>query len=357
MKVVHVVEAFSTGIFDFLVELTNNLPESELIIIHGKREETPEDFERSFPINTQFIHWQNASRELSLSKDFLALKELFTIFRALNNIGAIHLHSSKAGFLGRIVTRALGYQHKVIYTPHAVSFLRKDVTFLKNRLFVLLESLSARLSGVVVACSKSEAEEFTKVGIQALFVNNGMVSKKLPLPEAHESLIIATIGRISFQKNPALFNEIATYFLNRSNVKFVWIGEGELSHLLVAKNITISGWLEKEEVLRCVNNTDIYLSTSLWEGLPISVLQAMSAKKPVVLSNCIGNKDLVRGNGFLFDGKDNAIQLIDLLLNDAEQRHAFGKISEQLVQDNFSVEQMVAGYWQLYLTCQKIEGE
>jgi len=352
MKIVHIVEAFSTGIFDFIVDLSNNLPECEFIIIHGKRPETTADFECYFSDKTQFIHWKNITRELCLGKDFLALKELFAILSVIKGIDVIHLHSSKAGFLGRIVTRFLGYQDKVIYTAHGVSFLRQDVSFFKSRLFILLEQVGAKLSGKVVACSKSEAEEFAKVGIRAGFVNNG-VSKdkqnhKLTLQKA---ITIATVGRISLQKNPELFNEIATYFLPMKNVRFMWIGEGELSEILSAENISITGWLSKSEVLGFINTIDIYLSTSLWEGLPISVLQAMSAKKPVVLSQCTGNKDLVRDNGFLFNNRDEAIHALELLLADAEKRYQLGEKSAQLWQESFSIEQMVAGYWQYYQSC------
>lgn len=354
MKVIHVVEAFSTGIFDFLVDLTNNLPDCEYTIIYGKRTETPLNFKAFFPKNTQFIYWENASRELSLRKDYLALKELVTIFRSLGVVDIIHLHSSKAGFLGRIVARVAGYGNKVIYTPHGVSFLRKDVSYLKYRLFVFLEKIGAKLSGRVIACSLSEAKEFIKLGIQADFVNNAVsiIGFSLPPYNLHATVTIVTIGRISFQKNPALFNEIAEYFLEMPNIKFLWVGEGELSNLLVSKNITVTGWLEKTHVLEQIVNSDIYLSTSLWEGLPISVLQAMHVEKPLVLSNCTGNKDLVQENGYLFDDKKGAIQAIQKLLADTSARQILGEHSMKLVKQSFSIEQMIKGYSQCYLQCQ-----
>ena len=58
---------------------------------------------------------------------------------------------------------------------------------------------------------------------------------------------ICTVGRIGFQKNPKLFNEIAQEF---PDLQFTWIGDGELRNELTSKNINITGWLERKEVLK-----------------------------------------------------------------------------------------------------------
>ena len=68
-----------------------------------------------------------------------------------------------------------------------------------------------------------------------------------------------------------MFNEIAKNF---PNIQFTWIGDGELRSELTSKNITITGWLERKDVLKELNNNDIFILTSLWEGLPISLLEA-----------------------------------------------------------------------------------
>ena len=286
------------------------------------------------------------------------IKQLFLIFNNLHNVDVIHLHSSKAGFLGRVLSRALGYRNKVIHTPHGASFLRKDLSVFKYRLFVFLEQLANKLSANVIACSQSEAKEFRHLGIQAEFVNNGVATfydDNHSNHSNHSNLTIATIGRICSQKNPALFNEIALSFKESLNIKFIWIGDGELRHLLDAKNITVTGWLTKEEVMVQMNKANIYLSSALWEGLPISVLQAMSLAKPLVLSDCIGNKDLINRNGFLFTDINGAISSIDQLLKNPELRIELGARSKQLMQETFSIEQMVNGYWCWYQKCSKKE--
>lgn len=357
MKIIHIVESFAGGVFDFLVDLTQGMPNHEHIIIYAKREHTPENFKDLFPSNTQFILWSNATREISPKKDFLALKELITYLKNFKDADAIHLHSSKAGFLGRIASRVLGLQNSVLYTPHGVSFLRKDVSRLKHKIFVYLEKLGSWCGGNVIACSESEAEAFQIYNIDANYVNNGIQCNSFSNANKtinHKKIKIGTIGRITYQKNPKLFNDIAEHFINNDDIEFVWIGGGgELEADLKAPNIIKTGWLSRDEVDIELSNIDIYLSTSLWEGLPLSVLQAMCAEKPLVLSDCVGNKNLVKKdyNGHLFNGIDEAIKSLNSITQNRESIEHFGKHSQKLVQKEFSINQMVDGYKQLYKDC------
>lgn len=138
MKIVHVVECFAGGVFSFLSNLTNELDKEEYIVIYGiNRDNTPSDFREKFPLNTKFIPWKNASRSLNPLKDIKALWELYIILKKIDDIDIIHLHSSKAGFLGRIVSFLLGKSSRTIYTPHAISFLRLDVSPKKKKNFYL----------------------------------------------------------------------------------------------------------------------------------------------------------------------------------------------------------------------------
>ncbi len=121
-----------------------------------------------------------------------------------------------------------------------------------------------------------------------------------------------------------MFNNIA---LRYPHYNFIWIGDGELNSKLNAPNIKITGWfMDTKSVLVELNKIDIYLQTSLWEGLPIAVLEAMALEKPVIATNVIGNKDAVLNNetGFLFD----SIEELDdyfLFLSEEKNRIIFGE--------------------------------
>ena len=352
-KICHVVESFAGGVFDFLVELVNGMPEMEHVIIYSDREHTNKLFSSLFPDSTQFILWNNATREINPKQDFAALVSLIKVLKQNNSFDIIHLHSSKAGFLGRVAARILGLQKMVIYTPHGASFLRQDVTRFKKGLFVLLEKLGSYFGGQVIACSKSEAESFLDIGIDANYVNNGICCRRWTHISRNisnrKTLRIGTIGRITAQKNPALFKGIAQALQSMYTIKFVWIGDGEMRNTL-GDNIEITGWITKEKILEHLQNLDIYISTSSWEGLPLSVLQAMCAEKPLVLSNCVGNKDLVveGHNGALFNNIDEAINKLSEMINNCDCLKIFGRNSIEMVKKDFSVTQMLQGYERIY---------
>lgn len=154
--------------------------------------------------------------------------------------------------------------------------------------------------------------------------------EKIFSPQVNSSLTIGTIGRLTPQKNPKAFNEIA---LKLPDVNFVWIGNGELIDEITAENITVTGWIRtREELLQKINSLDLYLQVSLWEGLPIAILEAMAMRKPLVVSNVIGNKDTVDNNynGFVYDTIDEGIEKIKHLF-DKEKRIEMGNNSYQKV--------------------------
>lgn len=351
MKIVHVVECFAGGVFSFLSNLTNELDKEEYIVIYGtNRDNIPPNFKERFPLKTQFIPWKSAGRSLNPVKDIKALWELYTILKKINGIDVIHLHSSKAGFLGRIVSFLLGKSSKTIYTPHAISFLRLDVNPKKRKIFIWMEKFASLFGGKIVACSQSEKEAIEEQGIKNVtFINNGIkplqVEKKI---NTSDKITIISVGRLSIQKNPKLFNDIALEFKDNPNIQFIWCGDGELKSELTSPNIKCTGWIERKKLENYLANADIYLSTSLWEGLPLSVLEAMSIGLPVVLSNCVGNKDLVENNGFLYKNKKMCMISIKKLLNDKALYDNLGRYSKKFFKESFNLKSMATNYLNLY---------
>lgn len=356
MKIVHVVECFAGGVFSFLSNLTNELDKEEYIVIYGtNRDNIPQNFKERFPLKTQFIPWKNAGRSLNPVKDIKALWELYNILKKIDEIDVIHLHSSKAGFLGRIVSFLLGKSKKTIYTPHAISFLCLDVSPKKRKIFIWMERFASFFGGKIVACSQSEKEAIEEQGIKNVtFINNGI--KKLQIEKkvnTSDKTTIISVGRLSIQKNPKLFNDIALEFIDNPNIQFIWCGDGELKSELTSPNIKCTGWIERKELENYLVNADIYLSTSLWEGLPLSVLEAMSIGLPVVLSDCVGNRDLVEDNGVLYNNKIEAIKII----NDFRENNKWfifkGKKSKELFFKEFDLKNMSKKYYSLYRKIKK----
>ena len=357
MIIVHVVEPFAAGVAVFVKSLTETMPEELHIIIHGERKQvmSAKEVKRSFPKNNvRFIRWKSAQRSVNPLKDFLALGELYKILRRLkhrNLVDAVHLHSSKSGLLGRVACRMAGIE-QVIYTPNGAPFLSGG-NRINNYFYKQLEWFGSKIGGQVVCCSASEHGQYKKLGIKASYVNNGISIPSYTVAAQkrnREKFTVVTTGRIEDQKNPALFNEIATYFEEFSQFEFIWAGDGQNRPALTASNVTVTGWLSSEEIKNLVAQADIYISTSVFEGLSFGVLEALALRKPVLLSECVGNRDVVKSglNGDTFKSRTEAVVKILSYFNNRDMVEIMGENSQAICHSEFDVHQNFLYYRSYY---------
>ena len=343
MKVVHIIEALGGGVYTYFRDLSTFFGDNEIkkniettIIYSGNRKEIDaQKIKTEFSSGVNLIQ-VNMVREFSPFQD---LKSVFQLAKELKKINpdVIHLHSSKAGVLGRIAYFFLFKKKKLFYTPHGYSFLRTDISNTVRKIYLGIEKNFQRFfGGTIVACGDTEYEIAKEIG------NSKLVRNGIDITDVHRSftplqnqkLTIGIMARITAARNPKLFNEIALKF---PDFNFVWIGDGELKPLITAPNIRITGWiLDRKTVLKELNNIDIYMQISLWEGLPIAVLEAMALQKPVIATNIIGNKDAVLHNktGFLFDNIEELDHYFEIL-KDAQTRIVFGENALARCQDLF----------------------
>ena len=347
MKITHIIES-GGGSADFVLYLVKYLPQHHHNIIYGERTfgNRISKVKQTYN-NSAFYKWEYAQREVKIQKD---IKATFSLYKLIKNIecDVIHLHSSKAGFLGRFVCYMLGKKN-VLYTPHGLVFIRKDISLLKVKIYLHLEKIANWFCGKIICCSKSESDELIRKGINCIYINNGTEIfdyKKKGETDKKDGLVIATTGRVTIQKNPSLFNEVAKYFENDSGFQFIWIGGGELENELTSKNIKITGWLDKSTVTDILAQVDLYISTALWEGLSLAVLEAMNLHKPLLLSNCVGNIDLViqNYNGFIYNNISEAIDRINFIYSKRKALEEYGNNSYKLAEKDFNVIKMVQQY-------------
>ncbi|NMC99439.1 MAG: glycosyltransferase family 4 protein [Bacteroidales bacterium] len=349
MQVVHVLEPFASGITTAVLNIIDELQDFEHIVIHGKRtsDTSIEKVRLKFKQSTKFILWKHAEREINIINDVKAFFELRQYLSQYKN-AIIHLHSSKAGFLGRIACWSLGIK-RVIYTPHGAAFIRSDVSELKRNVYKVLEKFAGCFGGYIVGCGKSEADLYASLGLYSTFVQNGAdIDYEVDFSKKESQIVFAGIA--NRQKNPSLFNKIAEKVKKAYNVKFIWIGDGDLRNELISDNITITGWVPKKEVDSLLVKSTIYLSTSDWEGLPFGVLEAMNAGCALILHNVPGNKDLVTidENGFLFDNADEAVSYISTLLKAPKKAITMGRASMRIAKEHFTKKKMGEGYRRIY---------
>ena len=346
-KILYIVEAMGGGVFTYIVDLANELVnEYDMYIAYAVRKQTPKNYKEYFDDRIHLIEVKNFGRAIDASKDLKAFFEIKNIADEVKP-DIIHLHSSKAGALGRFAFN--GNKIPMFYTPHGYSFLMEDCKPMKRVIYKVVESVCAKRNCTTISCSVGEHQETLKLTKRATYVNNGINMAELQdimdkTEKVEHPFTVFTLGRICYQKNPTLFNEIAEKL---PDIRFVWIGDGELRKELKSKNIEITGWADRATAIRYAVNADVFLLPSRWEGLPISLLEAMYMKKTCVVSNVIGNRDVIHNgkNGFVCSGSDAFVKAIQDAQSDATS------LTEQAYKDilhEYNTINMAGHYSEIY---------
>lgn len=255
-KILYIVEAMGGGVFTYIVDLANELVNSyDMYIAYAVRKQTPENYKDYFDKRIHLIEVKNFGRAIDPAKDIAAFFEVKKIVAEIKP-DVIHLHSSKAGVIGRV---AFNGKIPMFYTPHGYSFLMENYKPMKRRMFKLIESVCAKRNCTTISCSVGEHQESLKLTKRATYVNNGINMAELQeiidkTEKVEHPFTVYTLGRICYQKNPTLFNQIAE---SLPDVKFVWIGDGELREQLTSKNIEITGWADRSTAIRYAVNADV----------------------------------------------------------------------------------------------------
>lgn len=355
LKVVHIIEALGGGIYTYFEDLTHHfendtiLQKVQTFILYSdnRKEIDPEKVSQLFAtIPTVKIEMK---RQINFISDLSAIHKLV---RELQKIkpDVVHLHSSKAGVLGRIACSFLTPKPIVFYTPHGYAFLRTDIAPIAKKGYWYIEKFFQKFfGGITIACGDSEFELAKQLG-KAEMIRNGIdisAIEKYSQAVNNQKLTIGIAGRITAARNPRHFNAIALQF---PEYQFLWIGDGEERNQITAPNIKITGWfLEKKQVYEQINALDIYLQTSLWEGLPIAVLEAMVLQKPVIATKINGNKDTVvqKETGFLYQ-EISELSSYFKILEDSKIRAQLGNNAKTRCKDLFDKAKNFTALQELY---------
>lgn len=349
-KILHIAEPFATGVLTFVEDLVKRqVDEYEVYIAYGIRPLTPPDVECLFDKRVHMIKIDEFKGALGTVFNPKAYKRIRKLCKEIHP-DIIHLHSTASGFVGRIALDCS--RNNVFYTPNGYSFLMQGGTFLKRKLYWLLEWMCAMTGAKTIACGKGEYEEALKLSKNSTYVNNGINTDGIreyvrDYNPNKKPIKICTSGRILLQKNPSLFNQIAA---GLPDVEFIWIGEGELRSELTSKNIKITGWVSRLEALKILEGCDVFLLPSLWEGLPLSLLEAMYLKKLCVVSNVIGNKDVIDSgrNGFICQNLQEFISTLKIITEGEVDGVELSNQAHLDVENNYNLDVMAKEYDKKY---------
>jgi glycosyltransferase involved in cell wall biosynthesis len=355
-KIVHVSETLATGVLSVIVTLIHEQVQQghEVVLIGSPmRSDTPPDWRTRLPAGVQVLEF-SMPQEIGPA-DLRCAWQLRQLLRNMRP-DAVHLHSSKAGAIGRLAH--LGLPGNVVYQPHGFSFLRSDVSRLKQGVFGLIEAVLGVLPARIVACSQGEADAASAyLGWRRIHVvPNGITLQGLPLAAQGRTArgarpVVGMCGRISPQKAPQFFAEVAR--LLQAECEFRWIGGGDYADgeaALHSAGVHVLGWRTREQVLADLQGLDFYIQTSAWEGMPISVMEAMACGLPTVVTDIPGNRDLIAPvSAASVVGTPQAMaHRLRELIGHPDQARALGQALQREVLDKYAAAAMSRAYEQVY---------
>ncbi|SEL44299.1 Glycosyltransferase involved in cell wall bisynthesis [Pseudomonas agarici] len=351
MRIMHVTEALGGGVLNIIHQLVlmQSADDHEVIIAHSIRPDTPNSNELAVLFPRPIVRIELPMKtSISPLSDLLGLIKLIKLIKKTKP-DIVHLHSSKAGVLGRLACKIIGRSSSCIYTPHGFSFLRKDLSSKVRSVFVAIERLSSYFGGTTIACSQSELEHAIHRAGQKTAV---LVENSIPLEIVTEAIgsgkncQIASAGRLCYQKNPSAFRELAIE-LQKEPASFLWIGDGDLKHQLLINgnlpaNLRVTGWTSRELVANHLRLSDIFIMTSLWEGMPLALIEAQASGLPAIVLDVEGCKDIVIDGktGFICQSIIEMQKKTRLLINDVALRKTMGAAARSMALERFSQDRM-----------------
>jgi glycosyltransferase involved in cell wall biosynthesis len=307
-------------------------------------------------------------REISLVDDVRALAAVRNIVREFRP-DIVHTHLAKAGAIGRIAARMSGAP-VVIHTYHGTVF-SGYFGRAKSNAFVAIERGLARLTTRLIAITSSQRRDLLRLGIgddrKVVEIPLGLELSQYIAPrdqrDARRSLalpperpVVAIVARLVPVKNVSLFLEAMA--LVAEPVTAVIVGDGErrvqleaLSRSLrIADRCRFVGW--QRDVGAVYAAADVIALTSLNEGSPVSILEAMAAQRAVVCTAVGGVPDVVTHgvNGLLVPSGDSLAlaAAITSLLRDPARREDLGAAAQLTVFPHYDVSRLVADVTRLY---------
>lgn len=283
-------------------------------------------------------------------KDIILAFKLFRL-RLKYKPDIVHLHSSKMGAIGRIVFAP----SKIVYTVHGFDSIRKAF-----RKFLIIEKALKNRAAKIIGVSQYDVDCLQEEGIykNVELVYNGVIDHSIndkglfEAPLIKEQLknikqqyshIIMCLSRVSPQKKFDLFLEIAQ---KRPEYAFVWIGNKTHFENLPS-NVFCLG--EAHSAHQYLKYADIFILPSNYEGLPMSLLEALSYGVPVVASAVGGITEVLDGsNGYAVQNNvSDFTEKIDLMLQEEVHKQMKVNARESYLK-YFTVDKMVDGYMNIY---------
>ncbi|WP_449536934.1 glycosyltransferase family 4 protein [Ferdinandcohnia sp. Marseille-Q9671] len=270
----------------------------------------------------------------------------------------LHVHTPVASFITRMACRNI-QNVKILYTAHGFHFF-KGAPMKNWALYYTLEKMAARWTDGLITMNDEDYLSAKKLKLRkehSIFKVNGIgldlqkfvpqtFEKKNKLRYQYgfsdEDFILIYVGELSYRKHQDLIiKAVGRLKGSIPNLKLLVVGSGSKSieykeltkSLDIERNVAFLGY--REDIPQLMALSDIAVSTSRQEGLPVNVMEAMATGLPLVVTNCRGNRDLVIHdlNGYVVDTDDvhGCASSIERLYKSAEIQQRFSTKNKDLI--------------------------
>jgi glycosyltransferase involved in cell wall biosynthesis len=356
MHVLHVIARLNVGgTARYITRLSEELPKHKIEtfiatgFVQGSEQEDPS------AKNLKVIRIPSLGRQINPIKDHYAFKQLLEVIKEVKP-DILHTHTFKAGYIGRMKTReiskAAGKQVKFVHTFHGHLFDDPEFSGIKSLIITSFERRLAMRTDAIVTVGVQVGKELLEreIGQPEQFTNipPGVEPLRIPKAKPRKKITVGWIARVTGVKNPLRALEIAKLF---PDAQFLIAGGGDMLDQVKAqapKNTKVLGWTDAAKLFA---NSDIILSTSENEGMPVALIEAQLASKPVVATNVGGVSEVVINNKTGFVTKKNTQELakaLEKLIDSKALRTAQGKAAKAHATKAFSVEKMIKAHVSLY---------
>ena len=337
IKILHILHAVGGVDVHLRITLKNiNSLQFETVVVHGNADSNIPFLDNEMHPVKEYT--TSIYRRINLLKDIRAIFKVHSILKK-ESPDVIHGHSAKGGIIAKILGKWNSVP--VLHTPHAYSYLSTQNS-IKRSCFLALERLFSGWNNKVLAISIDERNRaIQEVGYKkekVLLFKNAINPihkiKPLTIPKTWPDNYICSVGRPSFQKNIELMVEVLQKLRDQSpNLHIVMMGVGyyapnlEGLKMLISKhqlesNITLLEWTNREDIFNIIKDSQLYISTARYEGLPYSIIEALALSKACVVTDADGNRELVvnNHNGYVIfnnDAEEFKNRVLELLENDS----------------------------------------
>ena len=354
-RICHVIESGATGALQMVLlmaEIQRGMG-GEVLIVCSRQPGAPADLRAQLNPGIELAYL----RMRPLVPHLAAWCWRFASLLRRWNPNVLHFHGARAGFMGRLVA-GRRFARRAFYSPHCISLMHLNLSGFERSLYLALERFASSVCpAVYVACSEPERAVIAReIQTPARLLENAL-EEGLEAGYRRHSAIRADVrwvvccARIADLKDPALFADICRAVQEaRPEIEFMWIGDGDRRQRRILKRagVLVPGWMPREDALRLVVESCVYLSTSHWDGMPVSVLEAMMLKVPVLCRRAEWSEAIVQDGvtGRLFDDVPTAARV--LLSVDAAWRMKTVEAARTAASERFGQERFAADLARIY---------